>query len=330
MLDEFLRDMTRFVEKDEPFATATVVLREAPSSGKVGDKAVISQEGEMTGWVGGGCVHGVVMKEAAEAIKTGRSRLVRIGNTPGSGKNDGVMEYRMTCQSEGTLEIFIEPVLPKPHLLVIGTTAIARSLAKMAGDLGYRVTAVAEGVTRPNFPAVDELVTHLDLANVTTNAHSFIVVATQGAQDEKALQEALKKDRSYLGFVASRKKMAGVSQFLLDAGCESEAVHGIRSPVGIDIKAKSPNEVAVSILAEIIQVKNTQSPRTLGEIFDAGRSKQSSTPYYINPVCGVPIDKNHYKHVIEYLGEKVYFCCDECKIKFQATPEKYMNKVDSD
>lgn len=322
--------MTHFAEKNEPFATATVVLREAPSSGKVGDKAVISQLGEIMGWVGGGCVHGIVIKEAAEAIRSGRSRLVRIGNSALPTKNEGIMEYKMTCQSEGTIEVFIEPVLPRPHLLVIGKTAIARSLVKMAGDLGYRVTVVAEDVTPTTYSKVDELITHLDLAHVSTTPNSFIVVATQGEQDEKALEEALKKDRRYLGFVASHKKMESVSKFLVDQGFDASAVNAIRSPVGIDINAKSPQEVAISILAEMIQVKNASPKMKSGEIFDAIRSELPQPKYYINPVCGVPIDMNHPKHVIVYQGEKVYFCCDGCKIQFEAAPEKYMSKINSD
>ena len=197
---------------------AIVVWREAPSSGKVGDKAVINKFGEILGWVGGGCVKGIIIKEAEDAMKSGKARLVKIGKSIVPSKQEGVMEYKMTCQSEGTVEIFIEPVMPQPHLVVMGKSAIAKSLVKLARDAGYRITGVAQDANLQTFEKVDELITQISLANVKTTPASFIVVATQGEQDEKALQEALKKERAYLGFVASRKKMASIANYLADAG----------------------------------------------------------------------------------------------------------------
>jgi len=328
MLDQFLNNIDKLVKKNEPFAIALVVRREAPSSGKVGDKAVINKYGEILGWVGGGCVNGIAIKEAEDALRSGKSRLVRIGKAIVPSKNEGIMEYKMTCQSEGTVEIFIEPVMPKPHLVVIGKTAIARALVKLAGDTGYRITAVAEDANLSTFSKVDELITQLNLSNVTTTASTCIVIATQGGQDEKALEEALKKERDYLGFVASRKKMEAISKYLTDAGFNKSAIDAIRSPAGIDINAKTPEEVAISILAEMIQQKNNSSGISSFEKFEEIKNDVPAPKYYINPVCGVPVDMNHPKHIIEYNGEKVYFCCDGCKIKFEATPEKYMAKID--
>ena len=283
----------------------------------------------MLGWVGGGCVNGIIIKEAEDAMKTDKSRLVRIGKTIIPSKKENVMEYEMTCQSEGIVEVFIEPVMPKPHLVVIGKTAIARSLVKLAGETGYRITSVAEDANLTTFSKVDELITQLNLSDVATTASTCIVIATQGEQDEKALEEALKKDRMYLGFVASRKKMESVAKYLVDAGFDKGAVDAIRSPAGIDINAKTPEEVAISILAEMIQCKNNESGIKGFEKFDESKTEIPVPKYYINPVCGVPIDMNHPKYIIEYKGEKVYFCCDGCKTKFEASPEKYMSKVDS-
>jgi xanthine dehydrogenase accessory factor len=328
MLDQFLDNIAKLSKKNEPFAIAVVVRREAPSSGKVGDKAVINKYGEILGWVGGGCVSGIAIKEGEDALKTGKSRLVRIGKAIVPSKNEGIMEYKMTCQGEGTVEIFIEPVMPKPHLVVIGKTAIARALVKLAGETGYRITAVAEDAKISTFSKVDELITPINLNNVTTTASTCIVIATQGEQDEKALEEALKKERLYLGFVASRKKMESISKYLVDAGFDKSAIDAIKSPAGIDINAKSPEEVAISILAEMIQYKNNSSGISSFERFDESKNELPALKYYINPVCGVPINTNHPKHIIEYKGEKVYFCCDGCKMKFEETPEKYMSKVE--
>lgn len=328
MLDEFLYNTQELKKQNEPFAMAIVVRREAPSSGKVGDKAVINKFGEILGWVGGGCVKGIIIKEAEDAMKSGKARLVRIGKSIEPSKQIDVMEYKMTCQSEGTIEVFIEPVLPVPHLVVIGKTAIARSLTKLAGALGYRITGVAQDANLQTFEKVDELITQINLASVKTTPASFIVVATQGEHDEKALEEALKKESAYLGFVASKKKMASMANYLADAGFDKAAIDVIKSPVGIDINAKSPDEVAISILAEMIQIHNNSPVMLSFEKFDESKAETGMSPkYYINPVCGVPVDMHNPKHVIEYQGEIVYFCCDGCKVKFEEDPGKYIKKI---
>lgn len=328
MLDKFLENTEELKRKNEPFAMAIVVRREAPSSGKVGDKAIINKFGEILGWVGGGCVKGIIIKEAGDAMKSGKARLVKIGKSIVPSKQEGVMEYKMTCQSEGTVEVFIEPVLPVPHLVVIGKSAIAKALIKLAGPMGYRITGVAQDANLQTFKKVDELITQISLANVKTTPASFIVVATQGEQDEKALGEALKKESAYVGFVASRKKMASITNYLADAGFDKAAINAIKSPAGIDINAKSPDEVAISILAEMIQLQNSSPVMVAFEKFDESKAETGISPkYYINPVCGVPVDINNPKHIIEYHGERVYFCCDGCKVKFEEDPEKYMNKA---
>jgi xanthine dehydrogenase accessory factor len=328
MFDKFILESESYRKRNEPFALAIVVRREAPSSGKVGDKAVINRFGEILGWVGGGCVKGILLKEAEEALRTGMPRLVRIGKTLNLSKQEGVMEYKMTCQSDGTLEIFVEPVLPKPHLLVIGKSAIAKALVKLGATLGYRITGVAEGANLATYEKVDELITQMNLSQVATTKATFIVVATQGEGDEKALSESLKKERSYLGFVASRRKMASLQSYLLDAGFSSDEVNSITAPAGLDINAKLPEEVAISILAQLVQIKQQQT----GSVQQAftnfvNKPDHNGAPapvYYINPVCGIPVDINNPKHIIEYKGEKVYFCCDGCKVKFEAAPEKYI------
>ncbi|OQP63849.1 hypothetical protein A3860_23205 [Niastella vici] len=327
MPDNFLEYALELKKKNEPFAMAIVVRREAPSSGKAGDKAVINKFGEMLGWVGGGCVQGIVIKEAEDAMKSGKPRTVKIGRSILPLKQDGVKEYEMTCQSEGTVEIFIEPVMPQPHLVVLGKSAIAKSLVKLAHAAGYRITGVAEGANLQTYEKVDELITQISLANVKTTPGSFIVVATQGEQDEKALEEALKKANTYVGFVASRKKMAFLANYLADAGIDKNTIATIKSPAGIDISAKSPEEVAISILAEMIQVQHSTPHLGSFERFDESKAETGTSPqYYINPVCGIPVDINNPMHIIDYKGGKVYFCCDGCKVKFEADPEKYMKK----
>lgn len=329
MHEEFYDKLEELRKKNEPFATATVVRREVPSSGKSGDKAIVDKFGRMTGWIGGGCVKGIILKEADDAIKTGSSRLVKVGQSLTATKQNGVVDYKMTCMSEGTVEVFIEPVLPSPHLVVMGKTAIAKALVKMAKTAGYRITAVAEGITLQTFDKVDELITQMRLEQVKIAPYSSIVVCTQGEQDEEALEQALQKNCTYIGFVASRKKKAGVFENLQQRGIDKKKLDFIKSPAGIDITAKKPEEVAISILAEIIQVHNNQPYREesfIERIAEADNEPGIKPAYYINPVCGVPVDKNSPKHIIEYEGEKIYFCCDGCKVKFEAEPAKYVKK----
>ena len=327
MLEVFLEKGQELRKKNEPFAIALVVRREAPSSGKTGDKAIINKFGEIIGWVGGGCVRAIIIKEAEDAMKTGRARLVRIGKALNQSQQEGVMEYKMTCQSEGLVEVFIEPVLPPPHLVVMGKTAIAKALIKLAKASGFRVTAVAPDVKPDTFDKVDELITQYSLKQVNTTPATSIVVATQGDNDEIALQEAAAKASCYLGFVSSRKKGDKLMDYLKDAGVDPSRVATIKSPAGIDINAKSPEEVAISILAEIIQVKSQVGAGAAFTMFDTTREEAGKPKFYINPVCGVPVDVNSPKHVIDYKGEKVYFCCDGCKVKFEQNPEKYMEKA---
>ncbi len=325
MLDDFLHDTETLKKKNEPFAIAMVVRREAPSSGKVGDKAVINKYGEIIGWIGGGCVKGIIVKEAENAMKTGIARLVKIGKNLSPSKQEGVMEYNMTCQSEGMVEVFIEPILPQLHLMVIGKSAIAKALVKMGKLAGYRVTGVAQDANLQTFEKVDELITQFNLSTVKTTNASFIVVVTQGEGDETALLEAVKKESAYLGFVASKKKFIAIKEYLQSSGVDQQKIDAIVSPAGIDINAKKPEEVAISIMAQIIEIKNSKAAPLTFEKFDAIKADGGKAPvYYINPVCGVPVDMNNPKHVVEYKNEKVYFCCDGCKVKFDAEPERYM------
>jgi xanthine dehydrogenase accessory factor len=324
MYDDHIHRVEELMKRDEAFAIATVVWREMPTSGKAGDKAIVTRYGELIGWVGGGCVRTIILKEAEEALRTGKTRLVKVGQFPSSQIKEGIVEYRMTCHSEGSVDIFIEPVLPPLHLVVMGKSAIAKSVVRLGKFLGYRITAVAPDAVPSTFEKVDELITRMDLKSVRTTGRSFIVICTQGDQDEEALSEALSTPNAYVGFVASRKKKASVFDQLERAGLDRHKLDLVRSPAGLDINAKKPEEVAVSILAEVIQVHNSlpgiaSNPPLPGETESSVLSR-----YYTNPVCGAPIDMTNPKHILEYKGDKIYFCCDGCKTKFEEDPEKYM------
>jgi xanthine dehydrogenase accessory factor len=319
MLDEFLTQYAHRRQQNELFATATVVWREAPSSGQVGNRAIITSTGDVQGWVGGGCTKGIVLKEANAAMQEGSSRLVRVSPDPGTAPQEGIKEYRMTCQSGGSIDIFIEPIMPKTHLVIMGKSVIAKALAATAQLLGYRITVMAMGATEADFAGVDELKMAFSFAKIPVSKHTVVVVATQGEQDEMALKAALKVSLPYLAFVASRKKRDSVFDYLRATGVSERDLAAIKTPAGLDIKAKTPNEVAISILAEIIQTVRTEPTQPEIPVNLTGQEK-----FYINPVCQIPVDKTAPKHVVDYKGELVYFCCDGCKVKFDAEPEKYM------
>jgi xanthine dehydrogenase accessory factor len=321
MFEEFYDKLEALRRQNELFVTATVIRREAPSSGKIGDKAIIDQYGEITGWIGGGCVRGIALKEAEEAMRSGKARLVQVGKNS-LHEQDDIINYKMTCMSEGAVELFLEPVLPPPHLVVIGKTLIASALVHLAKVSGFRVTAVAPNAKPNTFQGVDELITQLNLKEVRTSSRSSLIICTQGENDEEAIEQALHQSACYIGFVASPKKKMAIFEHLVERGVDRAAINTIHSPAGLNIHAKTPEEVAISILAEIIQVQN-QLQLTGFSHFVSTNAQTSKSGFYINPVCGVPVDIKNPKHIVEYKNEKIYFCCDGCKTKFDADPEKY-------
>src|SRR6201987_1626880 len=181
MFDEFLKKADELVMIGESFAIATVVRYEAPVSGKPGDKAIIFADGEVWGWIGGGCAKPAVVKEALKALQDGRPRLVRI--SPSSSEAEGIVAYNMTCHSGGTLEVYIEPVLPKPHILIVGRSPVGRTLAKLAKAINYTVTVTSLGADHASYPDAEQVVPDLNLGALKITPRMFSVVSTQGDQD---------------------------------------------------------------------------------------------------------------------------------------------------
>jgi len=301
-----------------------------------GDKAIIFSDGKMWGWIGGGCAQPVVIKEALKALADGKPRLVRI--SPTAAPEDGIVDYTMTCHSGGTLDIYIEPVLPKPHILVFGRSPIAQTLARLGRAIGYRVSVVAPGADPEQFPDVDLLQTGSNLSELNLNERqnttdTFIVVSTQGENDEEALEQAARTSAEYVAFVASKVKAQKVIEYLREAGVPSDRVNHIHAPAGLDIHATSPEEIAVSILAEIIQLKGTRAkgvegPRSpLAAGFPVLNLPVSHPPAPNNeardPVCGMFVNVSGARHKSAHKGTDVYFCCAGCKQTFDRNPEKY-------
>ncbi len=321
MLDSYIDTMKLLKDSDQPYATATIVRRKKPSSGKPGDKAIITKDGQIHGWIGGGCTRGIVLKEALLSLKDREPRMVSISPNKRTDVFDNTKTYTMTCQSGGEVEVYIEPVLPKPTLVILGTSYIAISLAKIAKAMDYRVD-VYTTVAEHNIPAEVNTLKALEELDVDEiKASAYMVVCTQGQNDVPALVKALSSGTEYVSFVASMKKANAIFAELRDVGIGFEQLEKIKTPAGLDINAKTPDEVAISILAEVIKHFRTPSKDRKSS---SDQIELQNDDFYMNPVCNIPVQKSTAKHILEYEGEKVYFCCDGCKVSFEAEPEKYM------
>ena len=316
MFDQFLSKADELLSEGQSFAIAVVVRYQAPISGKPGNKAIIFPDGKIWGWIGGGCAQPVVVKEALKALADGQPRLIRI--SPSSSPEEGTVDYTMTCHSGGTLDIYIEPVLPKPHILILGRSPVAKTLARLGKAIGYAISVVAPGADRESFPDSDLVQAELDLGQLKTTPQTFIVVSTQGEGDEEALEQALLTKAAYVAFVASKTKASKLLGYLKERGVTVDRLSKVRAPAGLDITATSPEEIAVSILAEIIHVNGTRA---------ASQKKQAQSPVpkpeAKDPICGMMVDVSIAKHESEFHGNSFYFCCSGCKQKFDKQPEKY-------
>ena len=323
MHNAFINKINEFNNSEEAYALAIIVRRKIPSSGKPGDKAIITADGQIHGWIGGGCTRGIVLKEALLSIKERKPRFVSISPSKADGTDEHTKIYAMTCQSGGEVEVYIEPVLPKPQLVIFGTSHIAKSLAKVAKAIDYQVDVVMNSADKNVFPEVDRVIGLKDLDINQIKSSAYIVVCTQGEGDAEALHKALAIGSSYLSFVASRKKANAIYMEIKDMGATFEQLKTIKTPAGLDIGAKMPDEVAISILAEVI--KHYREIDALATSNEGSKDEITlkNKDFFMNPVCNIPVQKSTAKHVINYKEKDYYFCCDGCKVSFEKEPAKY-------
>jgi len=246
----------RLRQDNKPFAVATVVRTEKATSAKAGAKAVVREDGAIDGWIGGGCAQPAVRQAARQAIRDGRSRLIRVRPDTGEG-GEGIEVYPAHCHSGGTLDIFIEPMLPRLSLLILGASPAAQTLARLAHEIGYAVTAAAPAAHESVFPGADRVIDGYDLGDGAASIAGFVVVASQGRGDRPALEAALTTDAGFIAFIASRRKAEEVKRELVAGGADPARVAAIRSPAGLDIGAVTPEEIAVAVLAEIVRERRS-------------------------------------------------------------------------
>lgn len=322
MLDENIFEQLESLRRqDRTAAVAVVVNRKSPTSGKPGDKALITEEGEVHGWIGGGCTKGIVIKEAIASLKDQKPRLVKIA--PGAdvqSEQQGVKTYSMMCQSEGSVDVYIEPMIPPSKIFILGRSHIAKALCEIGAAAGYDMTVISDLSEHEMFPKARKFQALSEFDNSQVKASDFVVVCTQGEDDEKSLSAAVKSAANYVAFVSSHRKANSIYRTLKSQGIPIEDLAQIKTPAGLDLNAKSPQDVAISILAQIVQEKQAPAKDTNEEEAFAALNED----LYMNPVCKIPVQKSTAKHVLEHKGEKVYFCCDGCKVSFEKEPEAYL------
>ena len=256
---EFFKKVYELSAREEPFVVATVVKTEGSSSARAGAKAIIVEDGRtIFGWVGGGCAESTVLEESLAAFKDGNPRMIHLD------LQDEILGVGMPCG--GTMEVYVEPFLPRPPLVIVGHGRIAEMLASLGTQMGFSVTVDDPLATEEKFPSADRLIREdADLSVLPVQPRSYVVIATQHRSDDVALRRALDAQAGYIALVASRKRTKIVFETLIGQGVPQEQLESIRAPAGLDIGARTPEEIALSILSQIVLVRRGGTGESMGE-----------------------------------------------------------------
>ena len=291
----------------EPFAAATVVHAERPTSAKPGAKAIVTAAGRLVGWIGGSCSAPVVIREALGALAEGEPRLIVISNAAPIPR-PGVRHFPMTCHSGGALEIHIEPVLPREQLVVVGNTPVARTLAALGSTLGRHVVVAEDGATRDDFPSADAFAADVSAAGV--DPRTAIVVATRGDHDEVAVEAALATEARYIGLVSSRTRGRVIEDTLAAIGVSPRDLRRLHYPAGLDLGARTDEEIALTILSEILSTRAAAG----------SRPAVAAPEEAIDPICGMTVAITADAINATHDGVTFYFCAEGCRRRFLADP----------
>lgn len=344
-----------------PFALATVVRSERPTSGKPGNTALIDPDGTMHGWIGGSCTRSEVIRHALEALRLGEPRLLAFGAD--EERPDDLVKVSMSCASGGKVEVHINPVLPAPILLVAGDSPVALALIRLGRAMGYRAVAA----TSPDKEAAnladdraEDLAAWVGLLTARPpGTRLFAVVATMGREDERTIARVAAAGPDYLGVIASPRRMRSVRAVLSGLGLGDGAIGRIRGPAGLDLGAEQPEEIAVSILAEIVAETRggvggggaaagggAASGRGAGAgaggtagtaaADPAGRGgatvEADAAPagdWATDPVCGMTVAAAGSPSAV-HGGRTFHFCCQGCRGLFESTPEIFASSPATD
>jgi xanthine dehydrogenase accessory factor len=304
-----LEQAGELTRRGEAFALATVVWRQGPSSGQQGSRAIITEAGELRGWIGGACAEPAVIREAQRVIAEGAPQLLLLGSPEqfGAAVPEGMTVVPISCQSEGALEVYIEPVLPAPHLVVVGRSPMAHTLADLARALGWR-TEVVDG---PEFTAAH------------ASERSMVIVATQGHYDEEAVEQAVAARPAYLGLVGSRRRGAAVLGYLAERGVPQAQLDRVHTPAGLDLGKTTHQEIAVAILAELVQLRASGA---LSSDRPAQAARAQPPAQATDPVCGMTVTADATGRPLDHDGVTYYFCSAGCRRAFEQDPAAYVKK----
>ena len=314
-----LERLGELARSGQTFALATVVWRQGPSSSKQGSRAIITAAGELDGWIGGACAEPVVIREAKQVIADGEARLILLGSPDqfGAAIPEGMTVVPISCQSEGALEIYIEPVFPVPRLVVVGKSPMAHTLADLARTLGWST----------------ELVGTREFGAEHADERSMVVVATQGHGDEDMIERAVALRPAYLGLVASRKRAEAVLGYLAERGVPKDQLDRVHAPAGLDLGRTSHEEMAVAILAELVQLRASgalaavPAPRPGLKPGHRMELKLAEPAEAVDPVCGMTVVPAASALPLAYDGLTYYFCCAGCRRAFEENPDAYIKAV---
>jgi xanthine dehydrogenase accessory factor len=306
---DIVEQAAELVRRGEEFALATVVWRQGPSSGQTGSRAIITRTGQLYGFIGGACAEPVVLREAVRVIESREPRLLFLGTTdvPQAQLPDGMVYIPMSCQSEGALQIYVEPVVPALDLLVVGSSPMTRTLADLAGTLGWKARVL---------PAAD-------LTEADVDARSIVVIASQGHGDEEAVALAVSAAPAFVGLVASRKRGESLLAYLAERGVPRHQLDRVRTPVGLDLGRTSHQEIAVSVLAELVQ------RRAAGELTVAAPVAAPAATEVLDPVCGMTVTADDAHFPVEHAGTTYWFCRAACSQAFAADPAQYLSEAEA-
>lgn len=323
MRSDLLKLAAGLSAREERFAIVTVVRREPPSSARVGDAALITESGEYHGWSGGGCTRSTVLSEARRAIADGEPRLLSLSPDAGAGQRPGLVRLPMTCESGGTVEIYVEPVLPAPRLLLFGNGPTVRVLARIGEAMGYRVDVVDPASDIADFPGAERVVPSMAPLEVPRGAH--VLVATMGEGDLEAIDAVAARSPAYLGVIASRKRFEPLRDALRARGVPRELIERIAAPAGLDIGARTPEEIALSVMAQIVERRRAAATQA----GDSAAAPAAAEPRRdaVDPICGMSVTIAGARHLAEFQGGQYYFCCGGCRTKFLADPARYASSL---
>ena len=307
---ESLRRAGELAGGERPFALITVVRTEPSTSARVGNRAIVFADGTQEGWVGGGCIGPTARREGLAALEDGMPRLARI--TPDiATTQQGVRMTRMTCASEGTADLYVEPFLPRPTFIIAGISPVAATLAAIAPPLGFRLLEMDAGAK-------------LTVGEVPYPQDSWMVAATFGEFDEEAVEAGVRLGLPYVGLVASERRAEQVLAELRARGLDDRELSVVRSPAGLPLGAGGQEGISLSIMAEISSLRAELRP-SFSE--DPKREPPQQPDGPTDPVCGMVVNVASAHHVVEHGDRRYYFCCSGCKRAFEKEPGKYATRV---